>query len=315
MTIFGPDISSYQHGLELSRLTSASFVIAKTTEGTYYTDADYQGWRQQAAQLGRPFIWYHFLSGEDPHAQVQHTAANVGDSSLPGMLDAEPEGSFSPTLAQIIAYVDAAHAAGLRLHLLYLPHWYWQQMGSPDLSALTARGVHLVSSSYPGGTGSPAGLYPGDNAAGWQAYGGITPALYQFTDKASDGGQNIDYNAFRGTAAELATLIDGSVPGPPPEPSISLSIIQMCAREDPARPQGVTTNAVEVTPVQNALVAEGLLSASDKRWGRGAFGSMTVAAYAAWQRRLGYSGAAADGIPGLDSLTKLGAKHGFHVVP
>ena len=45
MTIFGPDISSYQSGLALSRLADASFVIAKTTEGTYYTDADYQAWR------------------------------------------------------------------------------------------------------------------------------------------------------------------------------------------------------------------------------------------------------------------------------
>lgn len=49
MTVFGPDISSYQAGLNLSRLTDASFVIAKATEGTYYTDADYQGWRRQVA--------------------------------------------------------------------------------------------------------------------------------------------------------------------------------------------------------------------------------------------------------------------------
>src|SRR3954451_22219026 len=85
MTIFGPDISSYQAGLDLSRLADASFVLAKTTEGTYYTDADYQGWRFQARVFGLPFIWYHFLSGEEPRAQAQHTLAHVGDSTLPGM--------------------------------------------------------------------------------------------------------------------------------------------------------------------------------------------------------------------------------------
>ncbi|TMC49293.1 MAG: glycoside hydrolase, partial [Chloroflexi bacterium] len=90
MTIFGPDISSYQAGLDLSRLANASFVLAKTTEGTYYTDGDYQGWRRQCTSLGKPFVWYHFLSGEDPHAQAAHTLANVGDTTLPGMLDAEP---------------------------------------------------------------------------------------------------------------------------------------------------------------------------------------------------------------------------------
>lgn len=207
MTIFGPDISSYQSGLVLSRLSDASFVIAKTTEGTYYTDADYQAWRGQAAQLGKPFVWYHFLSGESAAAQAQHTAANVGDRALPGMLDAEPAGSFSPSLDQIIAYVDAAHAAGLNLRLVYLPEWYWKQMGSPSLSALAGRGVSLVSSAYPGGSGSPTSLYPGDGAAGWQSYGGMTPLIYQFTSQASDGGQSLDYNAFRGTTAQLVSAL------------------------------------------------------------------------------------------------------------
>jgi GH25 family lysozyme M1 (1,4-beta-N-acetylmuramidase) len=100
MTIFGPDVSSFQRGLVLSRLASAAFVIAKATEGTYYTDAEYQGWRQQCAGLGRPFIWYHFLSGQTAAAQVAHTLANV-DTRLPGMLDAEPRsrpGSSRPGL-------------------------------------------------------------------------------------------------------------------------------------------------------------------------------------------------------------------------
>lgn len=112
-------------------------------------------------------------------------------------------------------------------------------------------------------------------------------------------------------------------PPPPPQPQpsmagappISLKIIEMCAREDPAKPQGVTTNSNQVIWVQKALELEGLLGVNDTRWGRGAFGTMTVAAYAGWQRRLGYSGSAADGIPGQISLSRLGAKYGFKVVP
>jgi hypothetical protein len=211
MTILGPDISSYQAGLDLSRLDAAAFVIAKTTEGTYYTDADFEGWRRQAASLGKPFIWYHFLSGENAHAQAAHTAGAVPDhGDLPGMLDAEPAGSFSPTLAQMIAYVDAAHNAGLNLRLIYLPRWYWQQIGSPSLTPLADRGLALVSSAYPGGTGTPAALYPGDGAAGWQTYGGMTPVLYQYTNKADDGGMPLDYNAFRGDLPALNTILEGS---------------------------------------------------------------------------------------------------------
>lgn len=220
MTIFGPDISSYQHGLNLAALADAAFVIAKTTEGTYYTDADYEGWRLQAAVLSKPFVWYHFLSGEAASDQAAHTLASVGDKSLPGMLDAEPAGSFSPTLTQILAYIDAAHAAGLNLRLVYLPRWYWQRMGSPDLTELTRRGVYLVASAYPGGTGSPTALYPGDAAAGWQTYS-ITPLIYQYTNQATDGGQPLDYNAFRGSMAQLAAYLQmPTVPTPsPPAPT------------------------------------------------------------------------------------------------
>ena len=211
VTVFGPDISSYQAGLDLTRLADASFVIAKASEGTYYTDTAYQGWRRQAANLKRPFVWYHFLSSENVSAQVAHTKACVGDASLPGMLDVEPSGSSKPTLSQVLGYADAAKAAGLHLRLVYLPHWYWQEIGSPSLSGLTSRGLSLISSAYPGGTGSPTHLYPGDKASGWNSYGGVTPALYQYTNQASDGGGALDYNAFRGTVAQL--LNDARTPG------------------------------------------------------------------------------------------------------
>lgn len=201
MTIFGPDLSSYQDGVNAAALPYP-FVIAKVTEGTYYTDRDYPIWRGQAVGAGKVFAWYHFLSGEDALAQAKHTLANVGNPRLPGMLDAEPAGKFSPSLAQMIAYVDAARSVGLNLRLIYLPRWYWQQIGSPGLSALADRGLQLVSSAYPGGSG-----YPGDGAAGWQSYGGMTPVLYQYTSTAPVQGQSVDMNAFRGSIFELAAAL------------------------------------------------------------------------------------------------------------
>lgn len=93
--------------------------------------------------------------------------------------------------------------------------------------------------------------------------------------------------------------------------TVSLRIVDMCAKQDPARPQGVTTNFANVYPVEKALAAESLLAL---KYVDGSFGSMTVEAYKLWQQRLGYSGADADGIPGAVSLSKLGAKHSFKVV-
>jgi hypothetical protein len=64
--------------------------------------------------------------------------------------------------------------------------------------------------------------------------------------------------------------------------------------------------------VEAALVAEGLLSTTFAK--DGSFGTVTIKAYAQFQRRLGFSGKDADGIPGLDSLKQLGRKHGFMAV-
>lgn len=45
----------------------------------------------------------------------------------------------------------------------------------------------------------------------------------------------------------------------------------------------------------------------------GSFGTSSVAGYRRWQQRLGFGGRDADGIPGMDSLRRLGAAHGFSV--
>lgn len=45
----------------------------------------------------------------------------------------------------------------------------------------------------------------------------------------------------------------------------------------------------------------------------GIFGDKTRGRYAAWQRRLGYSGSDADGIPGQTSLKRLANEYGFRV--
>jgi peptidoglycan hydrolase-like protein with peptidoglycan-binding domain len=82
--------------------------------------------------------------------------------------------------------------------------------GSPDLKPLTDRGVHLIASDYPGAKGTGVAQYladGGDGGPGWASYGGMTPVMWQYTDAAAEQGQLIDFNAFRGTAAQLADLL------------------------------------------------------------------------------------------------------------
>lgn len=103
-------------------------------------------------------------------------------------------------------------------------------------------------------------------------------------------------------------------PKPAAKPSVSLSKLIHAAHTDPGAAQGHQTYPAGVHLVEAALNAEGLLPA--KYAGDGSFGSVTVAAYRLWQESAAggnYRGAAADGIPGRDSLTRLGNRHGFTV--
>lgn len=211
-TIFGPDVSSFQRGLDVSTLTDP-FVILKCTEGTYYSDAAYGHWLDQARASGKLVIAYHFVKTESSaQAQAVMLATHIEDVSLPVMLDVETEGSSTPRLPLVLDVIDAMKAKGLNVRLVYLPRWYWQQIGSPDLTPLTARDVGVVSSAYPlRGSERPVQGYVdsgGDTGPGWAAYGGVTPVLWQYTDAGLEQ-QPIDFNAFRGTIDHLASLLRG----------------------------------------------------------------------------------------------------------
>lgn len=99
----------------------------------------------------------------------------------------------------------------------------------------------------------------------------------------------------------------------PTRPSVSLSKLIAAARSNaPAAGEPVTYAGVSV--VEAALVNEGLLS---KTYSDGSYGTTTKTAMSRWQERCGYTGTrpgqAADGMPGKDSLTRLGNKHEFTI--
>lgn len=88
-------------------------------------------------------------------------------------------------------------------------------------------------------------------------------------------------------------------------PAANMEAVVKAAQIDPQRAGTALTPGARdsVLLVERALVAKGLLASS---YVDGHFGSKTVEAYAAWQRRLGYSGLGANGLPGRTSLTRLG---------
>lgn len=204
MTLFVADIASYQAGLVPAQLKpDIAALIIKCTQGTNYVNPDYAAWLDEAGAAGLPVGAYHYVDDTDPATQAAWLKANIVDPTLAVMLDEESAG-----FSQALAVADAMDAGGLHVRLMYLARSYWQTLGSPDLSApFNARGLALVNASYQStASGSPAQLYPGDAAAGWDPYGGVTPTLYQFTDSATESGQSIDVSAFRGGFAALTAL-------------------------------------------------------------------------------------------------------------
>lgn len=100
--------------------------------------------------------------------------------------------------------------------------------------------------------------------------------------------------------------------GPCPPPAVDMGSLVIAAQLDEYRLNNGTTSgaADDVQLVQRALRNRGFVVAVD-----GNFGAQTTAAYAAWQRKLGYSRLGANGLPGHASLKRLGLKLINEVTP
>lgn len=76
MSLKGIDISHYQAGLDLSKI-SFDFAIMKATEGTGYVDNYCDTFYQKAVQLGKCVGVYHYANGGDVKAEADHFLKNI----------------------------------------------------------------------------------------------------------------------------------------------------------------------------------------------------------------------------------------------
>ena len=187
MTIFFPDISGHQAGIDLK---GALAVGIKATEGTYYTNPDYTRAKENAQHHGAFQFAYHFLIEGNAAAQAKRCHSVVGDT--PVMVDVEITGQSHPSLRDTTTFIDALRKLGGTTHLVYFPHWYWEQRGSPSLKPLANRHMRLVSSAYTRYSDESSGT-------GWVGYGGMTPTVWQYSDSVPFNGKSIDFNAYRGS--------------------------------------------------------------------------------------------------------------------
>jgi hypothetical protein len=247
MTIFGPDISNNNGVVDIDRVADEGFdfVFAKVSEGSGFRDGYWPRTRDWCAARGLICVGYHYVKTDNADAQAACFKNNGGGNKV--MFDFEAN---SGGIDNFWNCVHAFNRAGIEVVLSYIPRWYWQQIGSPDISNIPGL---LIQSSYVSGGSAPASaMYPGDDSRFWAGFGGHNVDILQFTDKAIVAGMSLDANAFRGSKAELASALSiGGIQGglfmalSDAEQSevlngVRLIVAQLLGNPDPARP-GVAT--------------------------------------------------------------------------
>lgn len=203
MTIFGIDISNNNGVVDIQRVHDEGFdfVFAKVTQGSGFRDFFWGRTREWCKSLGMIVAGYHYVSTDDPNRQADLFVNQLGDNSIPAMLDFE---AGSGDIGMFWAVLNAIQARGVHVALSYIPRWYWSQIGAPDISGVPG----LIQSSYVSAPGSAASaLYPGDGTFYWAGFGGRSVDILQFTDRAIVAGQSLDANAYQGTPDQLRGLL------------------------------------------------------------------------------------------------------------
>ncbi|GAB2957615.1 glycoside hydrolase family 25 protein [Amycolatopsis acidiphila] len=209
-TTFGLDISHYQSSslsLAQTRAEGCEFVFLKAAEGSTYTDPTFGAnlaEARAAGMLAAAYVYQRDYVSAQAHVD---RVAQVVPKDVPVIPDVETN---SGDVALTRDLVDRLRAAGYRVPLLYLPRWYWQQLGSPSLAGLPP----LWSSRYPDtAPGSLAEQWAKVPASYWDGYGGLDVAVLQFTSTATIAGYSpLDADAFRGTRVELAAVLGYTAP-------------------------------------------------------------------------------------------------------
>lgn len=153
--IFGIDISNNNGFVDLDRVKTEGFqfVWAKVSEGPTFVDSFWPSTRDWCGRIGLLLAGYHYIREGDTQAQADNLISHLGDVSIPVMLDFE---QGSGDIENFWAVKDAIEARGVVVCLSYIPRWYWQQIGEPDISGVPG----LIQSSYVGGSGYASTLYP-----------------------------------------------------------------------------------------------------------------------------------------------------------
>jgi hypothetical protein len=207
MTTFGVDVSHWQGMVDWKQVKSSGvqFAIIKSSQGIRQRDQYFTQNYTRAKAYGLLTAAYHYVSNDNAQQQARWIKDCLSDAwdTIAVILDWEDDNC---TFTNYLALVRECDALGLRVVMQYVPQWFWSEMRRPDLHL--ARKL-LMASRYPSQVASSPGvLYQNVTDNHWLSYGGLSPFILQFSDRAYVPGIKgpCDVDAFRGTIAELREL-------------------------------------------------------------------------------------------------------------
>lgn len=260
-------------------------------------------------------VWYQHFDIDRSARALMNLSGGVQTNTL-NVVQIEIVGTCDPKTHARWEKAGTAH-----LYSAELPDWAIKGLAEFAMWLYKNHGVPLTENvtfkAYDGSYGKDNGVRM--SFAKWQDYRGHCGHQHVPENLHGDPGA-FPINRILDLARELSSGVP-TVPAPPTgavKPKVSLKNVIAAAEADPKRPQGSGLHESDVKPVERALAKLGYLSstyASD-----GAYGTLTVKAYAKWQKAyseahgLGWSGDDLDGIPGISSLKALAAKTGYFQV-
>lgn len=290
----------------------SNVIVWHSTEGTslpsYRGGADAPNLTAVPDFKARKLRWHQHFDFDVSSRALMNKAGGVETNTL-NACQVEIVGTCDPS-----THAKWKRAGYPHLYMPDLPDWAVRDLAEFAKWAHDKHGVPLTSAvtfkAYPSSYGHNGVRMPNTKWSNYRGHCGHQHVPENDHGDPGDFPMGAILAAAKGTKpapAEESTTT--TRPSTPKRPTVDLSKLIAAARSNPPA-KGTPVTYAGARVVEAALVAEGLLA---KKRDDGHFGSDTVAAYARWQRRCGYSGAAADGIPGRASLDALGRKHGFTV--
>lgn len=202
----GIDISSWQAGIDVSKLTTTDFVIVKATGGTGYTNPYFTSHLQAALAAGKLAGAYHYAREKGckgtPKAEAAYFYSCVKDyiGRIVLVLDWEEELALGPAWA--LEWLDEVYLLTGVKPLIYTGQ---SACASYDWSAVAKTGYRLWLAQYANykETGYKDNPW---QSGGVGAFGGYVMHQYTSSGKIPGYGGKLDLNLFYGGAEDWAAL-------------------------------------------------------------------------------------------------------------